>query len=42
MPLVLAGNMQAAMQALHRAERLEADKRKAEAPAPDPPPAPKE
>jgi PTH1 family peptidyl-tRNA hydrolase len=42
MPLVLAGNMQAAMQALHRAERLEADKLKAGAPAPDPPPAPKE
>jgi PTH1 family peptidyl-tRNA hydrolase len=42
MPLVLAGNIQAAMQALHRAERLEADKLKAGAPAPDPPPAPKE
>jgi PTH1 family peptidyl-tRNA hydrolase len=42
MPLVLAGDMQGAMQALHRAEKLEEEKRKAESPAPDPPPAPKE
>jgi PTH1 family peptidyl-tRNA hydrolase len=42
MPLVLAGDMQGAMQALHRAEKEAAEKAKGEAPASKPPPAAKE
>ena len=42
MPLVLAGDMQGAMQKLHRAEKEAAEKAKGEAPAPKPPPATKE
>jgi PTH1 family peptidyl-tRNA hydrolase len=42
MPLVLAGDMQGAMQKLRRAEKEAAEKAKGEAPAPTPPPAAKE
>jgi PTH1 family peptidyl-tRNA hydrolase len=42
MPLVLAGDMQGAMQKLRRAEKEVAEKAKGEAPAPKPPPAAKE
>jgi PTH1 family peptidyl-tRNA hydrolase len=42
MPLVLAGDMQGAMQALHRAEKAEREKAKGEAPAPKPAPDAKE
>lgn len=42
MPLVLAGDMQGAMQKLHRAEKEAAEKAKGEAPVPKPPPAAKE
>jgi peptidyl-tRNA hydrolase, PTH1 family len=42
MSLVLAGDMQGAMQKLHRTEKGEEEKGKGEAPAPNPPPAPKE
>jgi PTH1 family peptidyl-tRNA hydrolase len=42
MPLVLAGDMQGAMQALHRAEKAEREKAKGEAPASKPAPDAKE
>lgn len=42
MPLVLAGDMQGAMQTLHRADKEAAEKATGETPAPKPPPAPKE
>jgi len=42
MPLVLAGDMQGAMQKLHRADKEAAEKAKGETPAPKPPPAAKE
>jgi PTH1 family peptidyl-tRNA hydrolase len=42
MPLVLAGDMQGAMQALHRAEKAAREKEKREASAPKPPPEAKE
>jgi PTH1 family peptidyl-tRNA hydrolase len=42
MSLVLAGDMQGAMQKLHRTEKGEEEKGMGEAPAPNPPPAPKE
>lgn len=43
MPLVLAGDMQGAMQKLHRADKDAAEKaKKGESPAPKPPPATKE
>ncbi|HSD40801.1 MAG TPA: aminoacyl-tRNA hydrolase [Burkholderiales bacterium] len=42
MPLVLAGDMQGAMQVLHRADKGEDRKGTGEAPVPNPPPAPKE
>jgi PTH1 family peptidyl-tRNA hydrolase len=42
MPLVLAGDMQGAMQKLHRADKQAVEKAKGETPAPKPPPAAKE
>jgi PTH1 family peptidyl-tRNA hydrolase len=42
MPLVLSGDMQGAMQTLHRADKVAAEKAKGETPAPKPPPATKE